>query len=112
VTHKPIRVMADGSRIYSDYHRYKPVPAHQRKNAVRKPRDPRAVRYNGSWFLPLELVPEGRREMPETRPDSDALDHWAGCQCDVCQRPQATILWRRRAKNQARAKKNRGDATP
>jgi hypothetical protein len=97
VTHRPIREEADGTRVYADYHRYTPVAEADRKYAVRKPDDPRAVRFHGGWFLPLEVVSDGARTMPETRPDEETLEHRARCRCDVCRRPQATVLWRRRA---------------
>lgn len=96
--HPLVRVEPDGTRVYSNYHRYRPVPADQRKYAVRKPDDPRAVRFRGEWFLPLELAPEDGREMPETRPDTDAYDHMSTnltCRCVPCLRPEAE-RWRRR----------------
>ncbi len=95
MTHRPIRVEEDGTRVYDDYHRYTPVADGDRKRAVRKPDDPRAVRFYGEWFLPLPVLPDERRCMPATRPDSEALDHRATCGCEVCQRPAAQRLWRR-----------------
>lgn len=99
MTHRPVKVLADGTHVYKDYHRYKPMPDHLRKNKVRRPDDPRAVRWGGQWLLPLDLLPDEQRVMPETRPDSDTLEHRAWCTCEVCSRPEAAILWRRRAKN-------------
>lgn len=97
MTHRELRrVEADGTRVYSDYHRYKPRAPEERAYAVRKPDDPRAVRWGGTWLLPLPLVED--RVMPETRPDSDAYDHMSTnllCRCQVCLRPEAE-RWRRR----------------
>jgi hypothetical protein len=112
VTHRPIREEADSTRVYADYHRYTPVPPEKRKYAVRKPDDPRAVRYNADWFLPLEVLPDQARSLPETRPDDACLEHPASCRCDVCRRPQATILWRRRADREARARARASRPTP
>lgn len=74
MTHRPIRELEDGTRVYADYHRYTPVPPEQRKYAVRKPDDPRAVRWRGDWLLPLETLPDEDRLLPATRPDRP--DHW------------------------------------
>jgi hypothetical protein len=98
VTSRPIKTLPDGTRWYKCGHGYLPLSADERTNGVRKPGDPRAVRFHGQWFLPLELVEEQAREMPETIPDAETLLHWAGCMCRVCRRPQATVLWRRRAR--------------
>ena len=98
MTHRPVRVMPDGRRVYADGHVYRPVPAAERKRAVRKPQDPRAVRWGGEWLLPLPLIPERLRRMPETRPDSEAYDHMErtfNCRCEVCSRPDAK-RWRNR----------------
>lgn len=65
------RVEADGTHVYADYHRYKPLTPEQRKYKVRKPDDPRAVRFGTTWFLPLPFVSEDERTMPETS-DADA----------------------------------------
>ena len=95
MTHRPIRVEGDGTRVYADHHRYRPVAEGDRRRAVREPGDPRAVRFHGEWFLPLDLIPDERRCMPATRPDSEAVDHKGGCRCEVCQRPAAQRLWRK-----------------
>lgn len=87
-----IKVLEDGTRIYSNYYRYKPVADKDRKYAKRKPEDPRAVRWYGVWLLPLDLLDDTDRHIPETRPDTDAYDHMGRglkCQCDVCRRPEA-----------------------
>lgn len=98
MTHLELRrIEADGTRVYSDYHRYKPMAEEDRVNQRRKPDDPRAVRFHGRWFLPLEVLPEeARQEMPETVPDAESLTHRVTCRCMVCRRPEAAVLWRRR----------------
>jgi hypothetical protein len=95
VTHNAIKELPDGTRVYADGHRYKPKPLEERAYAVRKPDDPRAVRYHGSWFLPLEVLPDEHRELPPTRADEETLEHKATCICEVCTRPQAKRYWRR-----------------
>ncbi len=95
MTHREVRQDADGSRVYADGHRYQPVPPEERVNAIRRPDDPRAVRFHGRWFLPLDVLPEAARSLPETRPDEETLEHRAACTCPVCARPAARILWRR-----------------
>lgn len=96
MTHRRIRTLEDGTRVYADYQRYKPVAPADRKYAVRKPDDPEAVRFGSTWYPPLPVLPEDQRVMPETRPDSLTLEHRARCTCEVCQRPGAAELWRRR----------------
>ena len=92
------RTEPDGTRVYDKGYRYRPKPPEERTYAVRKPDDPRAVRWHGQWLLPLPLATESERVMPATRPDSDAYEH-AGrtvmCGCDVCVRPEAD-RWRRK----------------
>lgn len=98
MTHREIRVLDDGTRVYADYHRYVPLAPEERKNGVNKPDDPRAVRFHGQWFLPLELLPEDQRVIPPTRADSDAYDHMSkpgACKCQVCRRP-AAARWKRK----------------
>jgi hypothetical protein len=104
MTSNPIRVLEDGTRVYSNGVRRKPVPDHLRKYGRRKPDDPRAVLWQGNWLLPLELLHPDERCMPVTRPDTDAYDH-AGkprrCRCDVCKRPESRRWrnqWRREQK--------------
>lgn len=92
MTHHPIKILEDGTRVYSNYTRYKPKPAVERKYKVRKPDVPGAVMYNKEWFLPLPVLPEDDRDMPDTRPDTVAYDHMekrAKCRCEVCTRPEA-----------------------
>lgn len=98
MTHREIRVLPDGTHRYKDGHRYRPKAEHERAYGIRKPDDPRAVRFGSTWYLPLDVLPDEARVMPETRPDEETLDHWAGCRCDVCKRPEALVLWRRRAR--------------
>lgn len=68
MTHHPIRVLEDGTRVYANYHRYRPKALDERKNGVNKPDDPRAVRFHTKWFLPLDVLPDEERVMPATRP--------------------------------------------
>lgn len=91
----PIRVEPDGTRVYTNGRRYRPKPPEERVYGVRKPDDPRAVRFHGKWFLPLELLDDEQRVMPETRPDEQTLEHKPWCRCQVCRRPQAKDLWTR-----------------
>lgn len=93
------RVLEDGTRVYrGSYVKYKPVPESERVYRVRKPDDPRAVRWKGDWLLPLSFIPDDSRAMPATRPDDDAYDHMnsrLGCDCEVCLRPEAERYRRR-----------------
>lgn len=96
-----VKVLEDGTRLYSNGTRYTPVPVEQRKNFSRRPASPDATLWQGKWFVPLPLVEE--RVMPETRPDSIAFDHAyrVKCRCPVCRRPQAR-LWRLKYRRQMR----------
>lgn len=92
MTYHAVRQLDDGTRVYSNHTRYTPVPVEQRKYKVRKPDHPGAVRWHGDWLLPLELMTDEDRRMPQTRPDTDAYDHMTKprkCRCDVCRRPEA-----------------------
>lgn len=93
-----LRVEPDGTRVYSSYVRYKPKKLSERTYAVRKPDDPRAVRFGSQWFVPFEVLPDEARSLPETRPDDVAYDH-AGkaqpCRCEPCSRPTARFWFRR-----------------
>ena len=98
MTHHPVKVLEDGTRVYSNYTRYRPVPPEERKYGVKKPPVEGAVRMGGTWFHPLALLPQEARSWPETRPDTDAYLHAfksRRCKCNVCRRPEAWI-WRRR----------------
>lgn len=96
-----VKILEDGTRVYSNRTKYTPVPDSERKNFSRRPQDPRAVLWQGKWFVPLPLVDE--RVMPETKPDTIAFDHAfkVKCYCSVCRRPQAR-LWRLRYRRQMR----------
>ena len=72
MTHRPIRVEEDGTRVYADGHRYRPMAPEERRNRVRKPDHPEAVRFHGDWFLPLETLPDEARVMPVTTSDKQA----------------------------------------
>lgn len=104
MTHKPLRrIEADGTRVYSGYERYTPVPLEERKNGINKPDDPRAVRFHTRWFVPMDLVPDNERVMPETRSDEEAYYHALKtllCRCKVCVRPSA-VAFRNRARDGA-----------
>lgn len=105
MTRSPVVILEDGTRLYSNGTKYTPVPAEQRKNSVRKPEDPRAVRWKGDWLLPLDLLVEDQRQLPETRPDSEAYDHMVKarrCRCAVCRRPEAR-RWKRMYRRQMRS---------
>jgi hypothetical protein len=93
MTHHPVRVEADGTRVYANYHRYKPKG--ETKRNVRKPDNPDAIRWKSDWLLPLPLIGDNSRVMPDTRPDDQALEHRAWCRCEVCARPAARALRRR-----------------
>jgi hypothetical protein len=69
MTHHPIRELEDGTRVYANYHRYKPKAPEERIYGVNKPDDPRAVRFHTKWFLPLDVLPDDVRTMPPTRED-------------------------------------------
>lgn len=75
MTHHEIRTLEDGTRVYSNYHRYRPLAPEERKYGVNKPDDPRAVRWHGVWLLPLDVLPDQERVMPATRPYRDARRH-------------------------------------
>lgn len=101
----PVRVLEDGTRVYANGVRYRPVAAEERRNKVRRPDDPRAVRWYSEWIILPELVADDDRAMPETVPDTEAYDHWLmqrGCRCPVCSRPEAR-RWKEKA-DQVRGK--------
>jgi hypothetical protein len=103
MTNKPPRmVLADGTKVYDCYTRYRPLDPDQRKIGVRKPDDPRALRFYGNWYLPLDLLPDADRILPETRDDRECLRHKLGCICQVCKRPQARVWWKRARKREIR----------
>ena len=98
MTHHPIKTLEDGTRVYSNGTRYKPLSDDERKRKRRKPEDPKAKRWYGEWLLPLPVLPDEDRQQPETRPDTDAYDHMTKtrkCRCNVCQRPEAA-KWKKR----------------
>jgi hypothetical protein len=95
MTHHVIRVEPDGTRVYSNYTRYKPMADKDRTNKVNKPDHPRAVRFHGDWFIMPLFLSDPERTMPETRPDEETLEHRALCKCDVCRRPASAEVWRK-----------------
>ena len=46
----------------------------------------------------IELLPDAKRKMPATRPDSDAAEHKLMCYCEICKRPDA-MYWKKGAKD-------------
>lgn len=48
--------------------------------------------------IPSELLPDSKRVMPLTRPDSDAAEHKLMCYCEICKRPDA-MYWKKGAKD-------------
>jgi hypothetical protein len=102
----PVRVLEDGTRVYANGVRYRPVADDKRRNRRRRPDDPQAVRWYSEWIVLPELVADDDRSMPETVPDSEAYDHWLekrGCRCSICTRPEA-----RRWKERAEAARSKG----
>jgi hypothetical protein len=92
--------LEDGTRVYDHGLQYKPLAPEERKYKVRKPDDPRAVRFKGDWLLPLPLLPDENRVWPETVADDETLRHKAWCRCYVCNRPIASEVWKRNARHQ------------
>ena len=104
MTHHPIKVLEDGTRVYSNGTRYKPKPPEERVHQVRKPPVAGDLRLGDVWYLPLALLPQEARSWPETVPDEEAFDHAfkaRRCKCHVCKRPEAR-KWRRRGLAQRR----------
>lgn len=97
------RVEADGTRVYESWNSYKPKPVEDRLIGINRPDDLRAVRFHTRWFLPLDVLPNYQRVMPETRGDDEAYDHMSKpglCRCHVCKRPGAERYRRRWRKDQ------------
>jgi hypothetical protein len=95
---KQTQVLEDGTRVYPNGQRYTPKPRSERLIGVNRPDDPRAVRFHTRWFLPLELLPDEERVMPETVPDEVAYEHMSTnifCMCPACRRPEAERYRRR-----------------
>lgn len=81
------RVEPDGTKVYKSGKRYTPVPLEERKYQVRKPPDAESrgiVRWRGEWLEQLPVLPEDKRTLPWTRPDSEAIKHHLGCTCHMC----------------------------
>lgn len=109
------KVLEDGTRVYRNGIKYKPVALKDRKNKINRPDDPRARRYNNDWYLPLELAPDEDRIRPETRPDEDAYWHALDsllCRCDVCLRPTAEFYRNRAAEDRYNGNTRRESPRP
>jgi len=91
--------LEDGTRVYSNGFRYKPVPLEQRK--YRK-FPPGTQWHGGKPYGPLPLLPDDDRDMPATRPDEEAAQHTLGCTCDFCKVPRVQRLKRERLGIKAR----------
>jgi hypothetical protein len=73
--------LEDGTRVYRNGFRYKPVPLEQRK--YRK--FPTGTQwYGGQPFGPKNFLPDDKRAMPATIPDDLAAEHKLGCLCQYC----------------------------
>lgn len=106
MTHHVIKVLEDGTRVYSNYTRYRPKAPEERVRQSLRPAEEGAVRWGSLWFLPLALLPGEARLWPETRPDTDAYDHATKprrCKCVVCKRPEAQVWRHKRLKELARS---------
>jgi hypothetical protein len=105
MTKYAVEVLPDGRHLYRNNRvKYMPVKPEDRKYKVRKPDDPRAVRFRGEWFIPYDTVPDDQRTMPETQPDNLAYLHIYirnDCDCTVCVRPEAQV-WRTMAREAKR----------
>lgn len=85
-------------RTYKSGKKYRKLLPEERKIGVNKPDDPRAVRLYGRWYLPLPVLADDARVLPDTKPDSIAYDHMekrGACSCEVCKRPEAE-RWKRK----------------
>lgn len=102
MTHRELRrIEPDGTHVYQNFEKYKPIPLEERKYGINKPDDPRAVRFHTRWYVPMDLVPDPERVMPETRSDEEAYEHAQVtllCRCHVCIRPEAAAF-RNRARD-------------
>ena len=63
-----IKTLEDGTRVYSNGTRYKPVPPEARIYKKHKPPVEGAFRVGGTWYLPLPLLPDEQRSLPVTWP--------------------------------------------
>jgi hypothetical protein len=83
---------------YKNGTKYTLVPLEENKLVGPKRRGEEGVWVGTHWFPVLQLLDDDARVLPETRPDEETLTHRLGCLCDVCRRPEAIALWRRRMK--------------
>lgn len=66
MTHHPIRTLPDGTRVYSNGARYKPVADEARKYNRRKSGSETEFFWRGEWYEPKVFLPEEERKMPAT----------------------------------------------
>jgi hypothetical protein len=93
------RELEDGTRVYSNGFKYKPVPLDKRRNR----KYPDGTQWHGGKpYAPLPLLPEDERVKPYTRPDEEAVQHHVGCACRSCQVPRVRRLKRVRLGIRAR----------
>lgn len=45
------------------------------------------MRYRGDWYLPLLVLADEERVMPETWSDEEGYEHSMWCDCRICVRP-------------------------
>ena len=93
------RVEPDGTRVYKNGHRYKPLSPEERTYRSLKPADADergAIRFHGTWWYPLDVLPDDERVLPFTRPDSEGYLHDFGCRCLVCKDNKRVLAKKRR----------------
>lgn len=64
MTHHDIKVLEDGTRVYSNGTRYKPVAPEDRKRKTRKPESKTAFFWRGEWHEPHTFLDDDERDDP------------------------------------------------
>jgi len=97
VSQWPVKVLPDGTRVYSNGTKYKPMAAADRKRNINKPDVEGAVLFGSRWVVPIVVLDDDKREpVPETRSDEEGYDHTLYCGCVICKRPAVdAVKWRR-----------------
>lgn len=97
MSHHPVRVLEDGTRVYSNGYRYKPKAAGDRVRKINKPDVPGAVLFGSRWVVPSVVLDDDKRgPVPETRSDEEGYGHTLYCGCVICKRPAVdAVKWRR-----------------